>query len=157
MSSEGLGLRPMTPEEYAAHAQTSEENYAQEIFQSGTTDLETARERSARTFAELLPDGLDSPRMHFWTAVVGDEPVGLGWVEVREGPATSAYIFDVEVREGHRGQGLGRQLMLALHEAAAALGATSIGLNVFGHNTVARTRYESLGYTVPAQNMKVDL
>jgi ribosomal protein S18 acetylase RimI-like enzyme len=148
----------MTPEEYDAYARSAEEDYAQEVHRSGLADLETARKRAADTFAELLPDGLDSPRMHLWTAVVDDEPVGLGWIELREGTgSTSAYIFNVELKESARGRGLGRQLMLALHEEARSLGATSVGLNVFGHNTVARTLYESLGYVVTAQNMKVDL
>ena len=153
-----LRLRPMTPEEYDAYARYAEEDYAQEIHRSGLADLDAARKRAADTFAELLPDGLDSPRMHLWTAVVDDKPVGMGWIELREGPAaTSAYVFNVELREQARGRGLGRQLMLALHEEARRLGATSVGLNVFGHNTVARTLYESLGYVVTAQNMKVDL
>ena len=158
MSPERLSLRPMTPGEYDDYARDAEEDYAQEVHQSGLADLETARKRAADTFAELLPNGLDSPRMHLWTAVVDDQPVGMGWIELREDPAsTSAYIFNVELREEARGRGLGRQLMLALHEEARALGATSVGLNVFGHNTVARTLYESLGYVVTAQNMKIEL
>ena len=156
--SEVLSLRPMTPEEYDDYARSAEEDYAREVHESGSADLETARKRAAETFAHLLPEGLDSPRMHFWTAVVDDQPVGMGWIELREGSeSTSAYIFNVELKESARGRGLGRQLMLALHEEARALGATSVGLNVFGHNTVARTLYESLGYVVTAQNMKVEL
>ena len=153
-----LRLRPMTPEEYDDYARSAEEDYAQEVHRSGLADLEAARTRAADTFAELLPDGLDSPRMHLWTAVVDDEPVGMGWIELRSGTgSTSAYIFNVELKEAARGRGLGRQLMLALHEEARSLGATSVGLNVFGHNTVARSLYESLGYVVTAQNMKIDL
>jgi ribosomal protein S18 acetylase RimI-like enzyme len=148
----------MTPEEYDAYARHAEEDYAQEVHRSGQADLDAARKRAADSFAELLPDGLDSPHMHLWTAVVDDEPVGMGWVELREGSATtSAYIFNVELREEARGRGLGRQLMLALHEEARGLGATSISLNVFGHNTVARRLYESLGYAVTSQNMKCEL
>jgi ribosomal protein S18 acetylase RimI-like enzyme len=33
-------------------------------------------------------------------------------------------------------------------------GMTSLGLNVFGQNTVARGLYESLGYDVTALQMK---
>ncbi len=47
--------------------------------------------------------------------------------------------------------------MEALHDAARELGATSIALNVFGHNTTAISLYDSLGYAVTAQQMKRDL
>ena len=114
----------------------------------------------ADDFARLLPDGLASPGMHLWTARAGgsDEPVGIGWIEVRERPSgTSALVFDVEVEEQHRGRGLGRALMEALHDAARELGATSISLNVFGQNTTAIRLYDSLGYAVTSQQMKRDL
>ena len=47
--------------------------------------------------------------------------------------------------------------MEALHDAARGLGATTMSLNVFGHNTAAIRLYESLGYAVTAQQMKRDL
>ena len=153
-------LRPMTQEEYATYRAGSERAYAQEIAASGQLDLEAAEKRSALEFAELLPDGLDSPRMHLWTAEAGvpAEPVGLGWIELRQrASGSTAWVYDISVDAARRGQGLGRAVMEALHEAARDLGATSISLNVFGHNTTAIHLYESLGYAVTAQQMKRDL
>ncbi len=98
--------------------------------------------------------------MHFWTALAGDEdePVGLGWVELRRRPSgVSAWIYDIEVEAGRRGEGLGRAILEALHDAARGLGATTMALNVFGHNTAAIRLYDSLGYAVTAQQMKRDL
>ena len=76
----------MTQEEYVTYRAGSERAYALEMAASGQLDLEAAEKRSALEFAELLPDGLDSPRMHLWTAEAGDpaEPVGLGWIELRQ-------------------------------------------------------------------------
>lgn len=142
----------MTPSEYAVFRERSEQEYAAEIATARRLDEQSAAEQSARELDELLPDGLGSPRMHLWTAEVDDEPVGLAWVELRERPnGTSAWVFDVRVEESRRGEGLGRALMEALHEAG--LGASSVGLNVFGHSTAARRLYESLGYEVTAQQM----
>ena len=47
--------------------------------------------------------------------------------------------------------------MEALQDASRELGATTIALNVFGHNTAAIRLYDSLGYAVTAQQMKRDL
>lgn len=44
--------------------------------------------------------------------------------------------------------------MLLAEQEAAARGMTSLGLNVHGQNTVARSLYDSLGYQVTAQQMK---
>ena len=158
--AEALTLTPMTEAEYAEFVERSQRGYAEEIAASGSMDADAAAEKAAKDFAELLPDGTASPGMHLWTARVdgSDEPVGIGWIEVRERPSgTSAFVFDVEVEEQHRGRGLGRALMEALHDAARELGATSIALNVFGQNTTAIRLYDSLGYAVTAQQMKRDL
>ena len=150
----------MTQQEYATYRAGSERDYAQEMADSGQLDLDAAVRRAAVEFAELLPDGLDSPGMHLWTAEAGDhaEPVGLGWIELRQRASeVSAWVYDVKVDASRRRQGLGRGLMEALHDAARELGATSISLNVFGHNTTAIHLYDSLGYAVTAQQMKRDL
>lgn len=158
--AERVRLRPMTQDEYAAYSAQSESDYAQQIADSGTLDHAAAAQKAAVDFAELLPDGLASAGMHLWTAVAEEdqEPVGIGWVELRRRSAgVSAYIYDIAVDPDHRGQGLGRGIMEALHDEARDLGATSISLNVFGHNTTAIHLYDSLGYAVTAQQMKRDL
>ena len=48
-------------------------------------------------------------------------------------------------------------VMEALHDAARRLGATSMTLNVFGDNATAIRLYESSGYTVTAQQMRLGL
>lgn len=155
-----MRLRPMTDEEFATYRAGAERAYALEMAASGQLDLAAAEKRSALEYAELLPDGLDSARMHLWTAEAGDpaEPVGLGWIELRErSSGVTAWVYDVAVDAEQRGRGLGRALMEALHDAARDLGATSISLNVFGHNTTAIHLYESLHYAVTAQQMKREL
>jgi ribosomal protein S18 acetylase RimI-like enzyme len=44
--------------------------------------------------------------------------------------------------------------MQRAEDEARARGMTSLGLNVHGHNVVARSLYESLGYDVTAMQMK---
>ena len=135
------------------------QDYAREIAEARGLDAADAVATAEGEFAELLPDGPASPGMHLWTAVTGaGEVVGLGWLELRRrASGVSAWVYDVHLDADRRGQGLGRQLMEALHEQARELGATTIALNVFGHNTAAIRLYDSLGYAVTAQQMRRDL
>ena len=153
-----LSLRPMSQEEYVAWRERSEREDAEDIATSRDLTPEAAEAASRGEFAQLLPDGLASADMHLFTAVVDDEPVGIGWFELRQrASGVSAWIFDIRLDEERRGQGLGRQLLDALHDAAREVGATSMTLNVFGDNTTAIRLYESAGYTVTAQQMRHDL
>jgi ribosomal protein S18 acetylase RimI-like enzyme len=148
----------MTQDEYDAWRGQSVADYAVEIARSRDLDAESAAAQSAGEFAQLLPDGLASAGMHLWTAVVDDEPVGMGWIELRQrASGVSAWIYDISVEADHRGRGLGRGLLDALHAAARDLGATSMALNVFGDNPTAIRLYETSGYTVTAQQMKKEL
>ncbi|NYE34940.1 ribosomal protein S18 acetylase RimI-like enzyme [Nocardioides cavernae] len=156
--ADGLSLRPMTPEEYVAYRAVAEDDYAQHVGRAGDLDAHTAARRASEEYDTLLPDGLASTGQHLWTAVVAGEAVGLGWIELRDrASGTSAWVYDVRVEAEHRGRGLGRALMQSLHAAAHEMGAASVALNVFGHNTPAIALYESLGYTVTAQQMRLDL
>ena len=155
---ERVRLRPMAEEEYVVWREQSQREYAGEIATSRDLDPAAAVAQAAGEFAELLPDGLASRDMHLWTAVVGDEAVGIGWFELRKrASGVSAWIFDISVDPARQGQGLGRELLDALHDAARELGATSMTLNVFGDNQTAIRLYESSGYTVTAQQMRRDL
>jgi len=155
---EQVQLRPMTEEEYVVWREQSVRDYAVDIAKSRDLEPAAAVAQSAGEFAELLPDGLASKDMHLFTAVVDDEPVGMGWFELRQRAAgVSAWIYDISVDPDRRGQGLGRGLLDALHDAARRVGATSMTLNVFGDNATAIRLYESSGYAVTSQQMRREL
>ena len=65
--------------------------------------------------------------------------------------------MDVEIYEGHRRAGLGRQVMALAEDVVRARGGTTIGLNVFGYNTGARRLYEALGYQPTSIRMRKPL
>ncbi len=146
----------MTDDEYSRWVTTSIAGYAESFVQNATMTAAEAAERSERDFAELLPDGRDTPEQHLWTvtdASTGDV-VGSLWINVRDrGIGRAAFVYDIEMDEGQRGKGYGRATMLAGEVAAKDLGATTMGLNVFGFNTTAINLYTSLGYEVTSQNM----
>jgi len=141
-------LEPMSADRFAAWSGHSVEGFAAQQVAAGTAGPAEAAAAARAAFADLLPHGRETPQHHFWTVLAGEEQVGDLWIRVQPLPAeVEAYVYDVEVRPGHRGRGLGRATMLAAETAARDLGADVLRLNVFGHNVAAGALYDSLGYT----------
>jgi len=65
-------------------------------------------------------------------------------------PGGRAHLARVIVRPDARGRGLGRVLVRALLERAAARGARLATLNVYTENAAARRLYEAAGFAVTA-------
>jgi len=137
-------LDPMTEVEFDVFFRDEPVSYAAERAAAGEPpDL---AERIAREqLAELLPDGRHSPEQHLFTARQDDEPVGHLWLATGR---PTLFVYDVVVREGLRGRGLGREVMVAGEAWARGQGAIGVGLNVFAQNLAARRLYDGLGCRV---------
>ncbi|WP_329226783.1 GNAT family N-acetyltransferase [Streptomyces sp. NBC_01460] len=150
----GVTGRPMTEQEYAAWAATSVGTYTQEWVERGVPE-EQARRKSESDHATNLPDGLATPGMYFHVLVHDGVVVGYVWVARRERTDGDdlGYVFDVEVREEHRGRGYGRALMHLAEDVTLDAGLGELGLHVFTTNTPALRLYESLGYEITQYNL----
>ncbi|MEV7494878.1 GNAT family N-acetyltransferase [Streptomyces anulatus] len=150
----GLTSRAMGEEEFAVWRQDAVRAYAQGWIDRAVPP-EQARLKSEADHAALLPDGLATEGVTFRVLVDGGEAVGHVWVAQRELPpgGPAGFVFDVEVREEHRGRGHGRTLMLLAEDVTRAWGADRLGLHVFATNTPALRLYESLGYTTTRYNL----
>ncbi|AKL65357.1 MULTISPECIES: GNAT family N-acetyltransferase [Streptomyces] len=151
--SEGVRGRPMTPAEFEAWEATAREEYAETWAGRGMSP-QAARAKSAADHDTLLPRGLATPGVTLQVLEAAGAPVGHVWVSSQ---TDRAYVFDVEVRAGHRGRGYGRDLMLLAERAALAGGHRVLALHVFADNTPARRLYESLGYRPTDLNFAKDL
>ena len=56
-------------------------------------------------------------------------------------------VHDLCVLQAHRGQGLGRALLLAVISAARGMGCSGVTLEVRADNEVAQSLYRSLGFS----------
>ncbi|MFJ6614626.1 GNAT family N-acetyltransferase [Streptomyces sp. NPDC091289] len=150
----GLTARAMSEEEFAAWRQDAVRTFAQDWIDRGV-EPEQARRKSETDHAALLPDGLATEGVRFEVLVHAGEVVGHVWVARRELPpgGPAGYVFDVEVREEHRGRGHGRALMLHAEDITRGSGANRLGLHVFASNTPALRLYESLGYATTRYNL----
>lgn len=145
--------RPMTEAEFQRWWATAIETYAQSWIDRGVP-ADEAQTKSEADHRRSLPDGLATAGTRLSVLVHDGVVVGhlfVGRREVRPGEL-SAYVYDVEVAEGRRGQGHGRSLMLLAERVALDAGPRLLGLHVFADNTPAIRLYESLGYGTTAVN-----
>ncbi|MCX5202400.1 GNAT family N-acetyltransferase [Streptomyces sp. NBC_00237] len=143
----GVTFRPVTQAEFDAWREKDVAHFAQSWVDRGLTAAQ-ARAKAEASQRRFLPGGLASP--HTWIShlLCDGTPVGLLWLgrhEIAPGERT-AFVYDVEVDEQHRGRGYGRALMTLAERIALQADETRIGLHVFAGNTPALRLYESLGY-----------
>jgi len=147
----------MTPAEFDDWQARIAEEYAEEQVSAGRWPAEGAVQRAHEENAQLLPQGLETPRMIVLQGVDSDDdPVGHAWVSLDHprGAPDIAFLYDIEVVESRRGSGLGRALLTAVEDAARQAGATALELNVFGRNRTAISLYSSSGYELVTQQMR---
>jgi GNAT superfamily N-acetyltransferase len=149
----GLELRPMTAERFAEFHTALVGDYADELHAAGMS-REAADEQSRTQTAQLMPDGVESAGQEFFTAWVGDEPVGHLWLSTER---PMAFVYDIVVLEEQRRKGYGAAIMNAGALWSRDHGHFALGLNVFAHNTGARALYDALGYLVTVDYRTIDV
>lgn len=153
---DGVTARPITEAEYPPWLANEIVAFAADLADSGIHTAARALEVSRQDYQDLLPDGLRTRDQTFWMVEAAGEPVGAIWLCHHTGPSQS-FVYSVEVRPQHRGRGFGKAAMLVGEDRSLAAGDRYLGLNVFGHNTVAMNLYRGLGYHVLEQFRTKDL
>lgn len=149
-------MRPMTRDEFGEWLPGNVAGYAEHIAASGAMADAAARQKAERDTARLFSAGYETPGQHVFRVLAGDVAVGSLWLGV-PGPDPDplmAWVYQIEVAPEHRGRGYGRAAMVLAEAEARARGMTSLGLNVHGQNTVARSLYDSLGYEPMSLQLK---
>jgi ribosomal protein S18 acetylase RimI-like enzyme len=123
----------------------SKSEYIRERVAAGDTPDE-ARANTEASMQRTFPDGSPAPGQLAGWLVCGGQRIGELWVGPFGSDPQRWWVWDIRLDESFRGHGLGREAMVLAEELARTNGAVSIGLNVFAHNTKARSLYASLGY-----------
>ncbi len=142
-------LKPMQQAEYDAYLEQALREYAEEHVKAGNWDPAEAIDLSRKEFAQLLPNGVESPKQHLYSVrdAETDTPVGMIWFAERDDRKPAhAWIYDIRIDDHYQGKGYGKDTMRALEDKVRAVGLDRISLHVFGHNKVARGLYEKIGY-----------
>ncbi len=151
-------LRPLTEEELSEFIEGDVERYVEERVKSGESP-DAARRIATEQSEALFPKGAPGKDQLLFRVLGPDgTAVGTLWIGAQlTGEPGSFWVWDVRIEEMYRGKGYGRAAMALAEVEARSRGATELGLNVFGHNQVARRLYESMGYTATAIRMKKNL
>ncbi|MFC8848118.1 GNAT family N-acetyltransferase [Micromonospora sp. NPDC057141] len=149
-----LTLVPMTDDQFAPLRVGLEQAYAEDLAGARGLSPEAARAESLAQIDRDLPDGVATPGVLLRMALVDGEEVGWIWTTLPDADRpTMAWIHNIEVHPAHRGHGHARRMIQLAEAELARLGVGQLGLNVFGHNTVAIRLYDSLGFQVTSQHM----
>lgn len=130
--------RSATPDDIALLVDMMQEFYAE-------SDHSLDRQRATASFSALLHD--DS-RGAAWILLHDAEPAGYTVLAIRfsmEYGGLDAFIDDLFVRPGHRGQGLGRAALRALFAECEKRHVLAVHVEVGHDNVAARTLYDSYG------------
>jgi GNAT superfamily N-acetyltransferase len=147
----GVRLRAVRDDELSGWLEAMHRFYVSDLEENlGLTRAE-AEAKSTRDHAGLFPGGHAADGVHAFV-IEGESGEAIGRLFFAERPY-GVRLYAIELDERVRGQGLGRQSMLAFEERVRGLGAAAIRLNVFGGNEAARSLYRSLGYAEEAVEM----
>jgi GNAT superfamily N-acetyltransferase len=146
----------MRPEYFGPFSERTIARYAHENIAAFRWDETIATTRAREQFRDLLPRGLDTPG-HYLCEIVehpGGKTLGDLWFGIARSPnAQSAHLYDLHLDEGYGGEQQTRATLRLLEARCRELGASSIGLQIFAHDTMAQVLYGSLGFIVTSFNM----
>jgi ribosomal protein S18 acetylase RimI-like enzyme len=141
-------LEPMSGAELGPWLEAAGREYVSERVAAGEEPA-LAESKAAQSRGRLFPGGRPAPGQHVFRILDDGAPAGALWIGVGPDERGDAWwVWTIEIDEALRGRGLARAAMLLAEDLAREHGASEIGLNVFGHNEVARSLYDSLGYEV---------
>ena len=147
----------MNASEISAFIVASRDTYLAERIASGENAAAAALAVDEMSRA-MFPGDQPGAGHFLYTVEADGEAAGSLWLgRASDERPGEWWVWDVLIEPSHRGRGIGRAAMLLAEAEARSNGAAHLGLSVFGHNTIARHLYESLGYRAVSIRMSKDL
>jgi ribosomal protein S18 acetylase RimI-like enzyme len=142
----------MPADRLPAWIEAGHEQYIESRMRAGETRA-VAEAKARESREENFPGDRPLATHRVFDVVVDGVAVGQLWIGPLSGRPVDYWVYDIEITPQHRRRGYARRALELGEVEARALGATSLGLNVFGYNTGAKELYDSLGYHVTATQM----
>lgn len=122
-----------------------------EIYNQGIQDRIATLESTIKSVEEMI-DWLNNKSSRHKVLVISDEnDVVKGWASLNVFNARECYqgVADISIyiRRENRGQGLGKDLLLALVEVAKQMGFYKMVLTTLSINNTGHKLYQSVGFT----------
>lgn len=155
-----VSIRKISKDEYQHWKITSVMNYAQEKEKGEGYSPEDAKELAENSFKRLLPEEEKTENQFLYSILENktQSVIGTLWWGIQTlGKKKLPWVYDIILSPEHRSKGYGKSVMLLLENDVKKAGFHKVGLHVFGHNKIARSLYESLGYQMTNITMQKDL
>ncbi len=153
-----IELKELNKAEFEKYLDFLIPDYAQDISENFNLTLENAIEESKILMKNTFPQGLSTEGQYLYNVHVPalGKKIGAVWFNLKP-EINQAYLFHIYIEEAYRGRGYGTNTLAKLHQLVKELGATSMGLSVFGSNDKAYQLYKKLGYKVSSIAMQKSL
>jgi len=145
MSTKQLRFRKMNESEYNVYCEETIARYAEDLIHTGYCNAGDALAQAGEQFNKALPKGFDTPDARLY-AVLNKDNEEVGAIFILKFQEYVAAIADFITYSVHRNKGYGLQALEAIEEELKQEGYKAIILNVFEHNTAARSLYEKFGF-----------
>lgn len=142
-----ISFRPMTESEFAKYSENSIVDFARDKEISERIKPDEALKLSEEIHKRMLPDGFKTPGHEFLCILLNGTAIGVIWISAQ------GFIYDFLIEEKFRGKGFGKESLALLESHCRKMGLHAIKLNVFEHNTYARSLYEKVGYQTTGRTM----
>jgi ribosomal protein S18 acetylase RimI-like enzyme len=137
----------MTQAEYDLYYPEAVRSLAEEEAKAYGVDLEEALSRATAAFDRLIANrNLLGSRQQIYVIELKGTNVGMIWYELRN-ESRDAYVYDFSILPEYRRHGYGGRALRLFEACLREMGVKRISLNIFDHNVVARSLYDTLGYT----------
>jgi ribosomal protein S18 acetylase RimI-like enzyme len=148
----------MESSDYEVFIENTKQGFMQDKIRNKEWLSEEAREKVKEVFEHILPQGINTAKQHFKVISAGQEKAGYLWFELREvNNATVLYIYFIIIVPEYRRRGIAKKTLELLKAEARSLGASSIGLHVFGFNEGALELYKQTGFVARNIVMECEL
>lgn len=151
-----ITLRHMKNDELNAYLDYFVPEYADEIVRNFQYSKDEAIAQAISEVNNDLPQGVDSSGQFLFclelSSDTGTSKVGYLWFKLSNG-GKIAFVNDLFIFPEFRGQGLGKQTMLALEKEVLKLDIDQIELRVANDNKRALNLYEETGFFPTGINM----
>lgn len=147
-------LRPVNDAAYADLIEGVRERFIDSRMRGSKFTEEKAVRLIDKELAGILPNSKETLGHFFFEIFDGntDTKIGIAWLFIQY-DTNSSFLFDIYLEQSARGKGLGRSTLTVIESFVKLEGASTLSLNVFAENNIARSLYQSSGF----QEVNIDM
>jgi len=142
-------LEPMSEDDFQMSLRRSVPRHAADYVRRGLWTEGASLETMEKEFAQLLPNGRETPNRHFANVIDSERGrrVGETWYLAQErGGKVRFWIDWIWIEPEYRRKGYATATLRRLEDEARHVGADRVGLSVWFDNPGAIELYSKLGY-----------